>query len=40
MYPADELKIAGIDITSSEVIVSAIKMFDKTIEDFKELYNS
>ena len=40
MYPADELKIAGIDITSSEVVLSAIKMFDKTIEDFKELYNS
>ena len=38
-YPANELKEAGIDITSSEVIESAIKMFEKTIEDFKEIYN-
>jgi len=36
-YPAEELKIAGIDITSSEVVESAIKMFEKTICDFKEL---
>ena len=38
-YPANELKVAGIDITSSEVIESAIKMFEKTIEDFKKIYN-
>jgi len=38
-YPVDELKVAGIDITSSEVIESALRMFEKTIEDFKELYN-
>ena len=39
-YPANELKLAGIDITSSEVIESAIKMFDKTIDEFKTLYFS
>ena len=36
-YPANELKIAGIDITSGEVITSAIKMFDDLIEQFKSL---
>ena len=38
-YPASELKMAGIDITSSEVVESAIKMFEKTIDDFKKIYN-
>lgn len=37
MYPAEELAIAGIDITSSEVIEAALKMFDETIDDFKKL---
>jgi len=37
-YPINELKVAGIDITSSEVILSAIKMFDFIIEDFKKIY--
>jgi oligoendopeptidase F len=37
-YPANELKIAGIDITKSDVIESAIKMFDETIDEFKRLY--
>ena len=36
-YPANELKIAGIDVSSSEVIISAIKMFDDVIEEFKSL---
>ena len=36
-YPVNELKIAGIDVTSSEVITSAIKMFDKLINQFKKL---
>lgn len=36
-YPVNELKIAGIDITSSEVVTSAIKMFDNLIEQFKSL---
>ena len=37
-YPVNELKTAGIDITSSEVVESAIKMFDNIIEDFKQIY--
>lgn len=37
-YPANELKIAGIDITKPDVILSAIKMFDETIDEFKKLY--
>lgn len=36
-YPANELKIAGIDVTKSEVVESAIKMFDNLIKQFKEL---
>lgn len=36
-YPANELKIAGIDVTSKEVIISAINMFDSLIEQFKAL---
>lgn len=38
-YPANELKIAGVDVNSSEVIESAIKMFNETIDEFKELYS-
>lgn len=37
--PIDSLKIAGVDLTKKEVIESALKMFDNTIEEFKELYN-
>ena len=36
-YPANELKIAGIEVTKSEVVESAIKMFDNLIKQFKEL---
>ena len=36
-YPANELKIAGIDVNKSEVVESAIKMFDNLIKQFKEL---
>ena len=35
MYPIDELKIAGVDMTKKEVVESAIKMFEQTIEEFK-----
>lgn len=38
-YPANELKLAGIDVTSKELIESAIKMFDEFIEQFKNLKN-
>ena len=33
--PIDSLKIAGVDLNKKEVIESAIKMFDETINDFK-----
>ena len=36
-YPVNELKIAGVDMENPEVIESAIKMFNDTIEEFKEL---
>lgn len=39
-YPANELKIAGVDVNNSEVIESAIKMFDETINEFKTLINN
>ena len=39
MYPVDELKVAGVDINKPELIESAIKMFDETIEEFKSLLN-
>lgn len=37
MPPLEELKTMGIDMTDSEVIKSAIKMFDKILNDFQEL---
>ena len=40
MYPVDELKVAGVDVESPEVIKSAIKMFDETIDEFIKVYNS
>ena len=38
MYPADELKVAGVDISNPEVIQKAMDMFKDTINEFKELY--
>lgn len=40
MYPIDELKVAGVDMTKPEVIEKAIKMFDGIIDEFKDVYNS
>ncbi len=40
MEPLEELKVAGVDMTSPDVIVSAIKMFDDILKEFKETYNS
>lgn len=37
-YPVNELKIAGVDIESKEVVMSAIKMFEGLLEEFKSLY--
>ena len=38
--PLESLKVAGVDLTKKEVIESAIKMFDETIEEFKQVYES
>lgn len=38
MYPADELKVANVDIYDNDVYEEAIKTFDKYIEEFKEIY--
>ena len=37
-YPANELKITGVDVTKPEVVESAIKMFDETIDKFQKVY--
>lgn len=37
-YPVNELKLAGVDIESKEVVESAIKMFEEVLEEFKNLY--
>lgn len=37
--PIDSLKVAGVDLNNKEVVESAIKMFDETIEEFKQIYN-
>ena len=38
MYPADELLVCDVDITSPKFIEEAILMFSKTILEFKEVY--
>ena len=38
MYPSEELKIAGVDISSPEFIEEAISMFEGTISEFREIY--
>ena len=38
LNPIDSLKLAGVDLNKKEVIESAIKMFEETIEDFKKIY--
>lgn len=40
MYPLDELKIAGVNLNSESVILSAIKTFEKYLKEFKDIYNS
>lgn len=34
--PLDELKEAGVDMTKPEVVLSAIKMFDKILDEFEQ----
>ena len=40
LNPIDSLKLAGVDLTKKEVIEDAIKTFNETIENFKELYKN
>lgn len=40
MYHLDELKIAGVNLNSESVILSAIKTFEKYLKEFKDIYNS
>ena len=35
--PIESLKLADVDLTKKEVIESALKMFDDTISEFKEI---
>ena len=37
MYPIDELKIAGVDLTSPEPIARALKVFEETLAEFEQL---
>lgn len=37
MYPLDELKIAGVDLTTSEPIKRALKVFVETLDEFENL---
>ncbi len=39
MYPLDELKVAGVDMTDSEVVMSAIDFFEEKIDEFEKLYD-
>ncbi len=39
MKPLEELKVAGVDMTDSKVVLSAIKMFEEILEEFEETYN-
>lgn len=37
MYPLDELKIAGVDLTNPEPIERALKVFEETLTEFESL---
>ena len=39
MEPLDELKVAGVDMTKPEAVLSAIKMFDEILDEFEKTYN-
>ena len=36
-YPLEELKIAGIDLTSPTVVADALAVFDKTIDQLADV---
>ena len=37
MYPIDELKIAGVDLTSPQPIADALHIFDETLRELEVL---
>ena len=39
MSPLESLKLAGVDLTDKKVIMEAIEAMDKTIDEFRCLYN-
>ena len=38
MYPADELKVAGVDIYDENIYIEAINTFNRYIKEFREIY--
>ena len=40
MYPIDELKIAGVDLTTPEPIDRALKVFEETLAEFEALMDA
>ena len=38
MYPAEELKVAGVNIYDDNVYIEAINTFNHYIEEFKKIY--
>ena len=38
LNPIESLKLAGVDLSKKEVVESALKIFDDTIEEFKKTY--
>ena len=36
--PLESLKVAGVDLSKKEVIISAIEMFNSIIDEFREIY--
>lgn len=40
LEPLDELKVAGVDMTKPEVVLSAIKMFDEILDEFEQTYEN
>ena len=37
--PIESLKLAGVDLRKKDVVESAIRMFNETIEEFEEIYS-
>lgn len=37
MYPLDELKIAGVDLTNPDTVANALRIFGKTLDEFEKL---